>query len=236
MKRLGILTALIPEAVCLAEKPMTDQVIQLSDGIMLYVCGMGAERARQGVARLLEDGADALMSVGTAGGLDTVLNPGDVLLPEHILQSDGRRMAVHGRWRNAAVTALTGAGVPVHGGDLLQVNEVIRNAEEKRKSHAQTGAVAVDMESFAVAEEADRYDIPALVIRVIVDTADTVVPDAVLNNSDVYGRPRIMGLAGSLFLRPRQIMQLLHLARCFRTAAGRLQQVGKELHRLVPPD
>ncbi len=235
MKRLGILTALIPEAVCLVEKPVTDRVIQLPDGMMLYVCGIGPERGRQGVARLLENGADALMSVGTAGALDAPLNPGDILIPEHILHRDSPRIALDTRWRSSAAGILTEKAMPVHGGDLLHADEVIRSVEEKRYLHAHTGAAAVDMESHAVAEAADRQGIPGLVVRVIVDTADTTIPDAVLSNSDAYGRPRVLGLASALFIRPRQIIPLWRLARCFRTASGRLRQLGGELHRLGPP-
>lgn len=203
---------------------------------MLYVCGIGPERARQGVARLLENGADALVSVGTAGALDAALNPGDVLIPEHIIYPDGQRFAPDARWRASAAEALAGPAFPIHSGALLHADEVIRTAGEKRALYTQTGAVAVDMESGALVEEVSRRGIPGLVIRVIVDSADTVIPAVVLKSSDAYGRPRTMGLAGALFLRPQQILPLLHLARCFRRAAGRLQQVGKELHRLGPPD
>lgn len=203
---------------------------------MLYVCGMGMERARQGVDRLLEDGAEALMSVGTAGALNPSLNPGDVLIPEHIIHSDSRRIAVDTRWRAFAAEKLAGSAVPVQDGYLLHVDEIIRSTKEKRDLQTHTGAAAVDMESVAAVAEANRRGIPGLVIRVIVDSADTVIPPAVPGNSDAYGRPRIMGLANSLFLRPRQIIPLLRLARCFHTAAGRLHQLGKELPRLGPPE
>lgn len=236
MKRLGILTALIPEAACLVRKPVTDQIIHTPDGIILYVCGMGMKGAGQGIDRLLENGADALMSVGTAGALDRSLNPGDVLIPEHIIHSDSPRIALDTRWRASATGILTKKAIPVHGGELLHVDEVIRSTEEKRDLHTQTGAAAADMESYIVADAANRQGIPALVVRVIVDSAATKIPDAVLSNSDAYGRPRIMGLANSLFFRPRQIIPLWRLARCFRTAAGRLQQLGRELPRLGPPE
>jgi len=236
LKRLGILTALIPEAACLAKNPVTDRSIELADGILLCVCSMGPERSRKGVARLLEDGAEALMSVGTAGALDPSLSPGDVLIPGHIIHCDSPRIAFDTRWHASATGILNEKAFPVQGGELLHAEAIIRSTREKRDLHTQTGAAAADMESYVVADAANRQGIPGLVIRVIVDSADTKIPDAVLNNSDAYGRPRLIGLANSLFLRPRQIIQLWHLARCFRTASERLQQLGRELHRLSPPE
>ena len=42
------------------------------------------ERARAGAERLLAEGAGALVSFGIAGGLDPVLMPGDLVLPERV--------------------------------------------------------------------------------------------------------------------------------------------------------
>lgn len=235
MKQLGILTALIPEAACLVRQPATERVIPVTDGIMLYVCGIGPQRARQGVARLLDHGADALLSLGTAGGLDPALDPGDVVIPETVLHEDNGRITLDTRWHAHVEKALAERAIPFQAGTLLHTDDVIRSARDKRQRHHRSGAAAVDMESRVVAEEAQRHGIPALVVRVIVDTAETAIPEAVLRNSDAWGRPRILSLAGALFLRPQQIPSLLRLARCHSRAVDRLRQLGRELHCMTPP-
>ena len=59
MARIGILTALLPEAACLIRRPGLQTLIPLSDERSLFVSGTGAARARQGAECLLANGAES---------------------------------------------------------------------------------------------------------------------------------------------------------------------------------
>lgn len=233
--RIGIVTALLPEAACLVARPESDTLLHLSGEIVLYVSGMGAARARRGAERLLADGARALVSLGTAGALARDLDAGTVILPEYILDGDGGRYSVHAAWHAAAAAALSARGLPVVGGGLLHTDHVIHNTAEKRILHEGSGAVAADMESGALAELAAARAIPFLALRVIVDSAGVAVPASALAGTDAYGRTRAGALLLSLLRRPADLPALLRLAGGYRTAARRLRLLGGCLDALSPP-
>src|SRR3989304_3065168 len=54
-----------------------------------------------------------------------------------------------------------------HYGDILTVNKIIRQSSVKKHVGNQTSAIAVDMESFAIAERAHAMGIPFVVTRAI---------------------------------------------------------------------
>jgi hopanoid-associated phosphorylase len=233
LARIGILTALLPEAACLIRRPGLQTLIRLSDEVSLFVSGAGAARARRGTECLLANGAEYLLSLGTAGALAVELNAGDVVVPDRVILDSGHH-ETDVAWRTAVIRGLSARGVPVHVGGLLDATEVIRNSEDKRALHRSTGAIAADMESAAVLEAAAAAGVPSLVMRVIVDPADLSIPDFILAQSDAYGRARIGGILLSLLQRPDQLPRLLRLARGYRAATGRLRQLGQDPAAMKP--
>lgn len=234
MTHIGILTALQPEAASLVRKPEVDTLITLSDRVTLLVCGMGALRARRGAERLLANGARALISLGMAGALADHVGTGDVIIPELIVGEGNREHETDPAWRVAATAAMSSRGIPVHGGSLFHSEQIVRRATDKQALHRATGALAVDMESAAMLEVAAGNNIPSLVLRVIIDPADMIIPDFIINHSDDYGQPRLAGLMLSLLKRPGQLPHLLRLARHYRAAVGQLRRLGEDLDVLNP--
>lgn len=234
MTHIGILTALQPEAASLVRKPEVNTLITMSDRVTLFVCGMGAPRARQGAERLLANGAQALISLGMAGALANHVRTGDVIIPAHVVGEGNRQHETDPAWRVAATTAISSRGISVHGGSLFHSEHIVRRTTEKQALHRATGALAVDMESAAMLEVAAGNNIPSLVLRVIIDPADMIIPDFIIAHSDDYGRPRPGGLMLSLLKSPGQLPHLLRLARGYRVAAGQLRRLGKDLDVLNP--
>ena len=64
----------------------------------------------------------------------------------------------------------------VHCGPLLTADRVVRLPGEKRSLFSRYGALAVDMETYAVAEVCQRRQVAFSSIRVINDTADETLP------------------------------------------------------------
>jgi hypothetical protein len=90
-----------------------------------------------------------------------------------------------------------------------------------------TGAAAVDMESVAVGEVAERHGLPFIAVRVIVDSATDVLPRAVAAAADNEGHLQIWRLIGALALAPNELAPLIRLARRYRAANRSLAAIAR---------
>ena len=191
VSRVAVLTGVRTEAACL---PNAD----------VHCSGAGTDRAEALAARLVAEGATALVSFGLAGGLDPALRPGDLLLPDAVCFEDGTSIAVHAGWR----AALLGRGLRATGGRILASRGVVTDPGAKRRLFERTGAKAVDMESGAVA----RSGLPFLVLRAVADPAERAIPPAALAGVGPEGDVRPGAVALRLLAAPWQLPALLRLA------------------------
>ena len=168
--------------------------------------------------RLVAQGATALVSFGLCGGLDPALRPGAILVPRAVL-CDGHRFET-----DAALTALLG-GEAV---DLLAAEAaVVTSAAAKAALFAASGAVAVDLESGAVARVAARHRLPFAVLRAVCDPAGTSLPPAALLALDQDGAIGLWRVAASVMAAPGQLPALLRLGRdAARARAALVRRVG----------
>ena len=227
MSRIGVVAALGAEARTLgtATARRRDNLTLLRDGTLLAVSGMGCEAAESAARMLADAGAASLMSWGLAGALDPSLRAGSVVLPNEIISRDGLCCPVSPEWR-ARFAAAISAQRPVAGGKLLTSSRALDAVAEKAAAFRETGAVAVDMESLAVAQVAGTRNLPFIAVRVIVDTAADMLPRAVVAASR-NGRVRIWPLIGGLAAAPREIAPLLRLAQRYRAAIRALAAVAE---------
>jgi len=115
----------------------------------------------------------------------------------------------------------------VAGGALLSSPQAIASVVAKRTLFRETGAVAVDMESYAIAELACAHRLPFLAVRVIVDRATDELPRAVAASADAAGPLRIWRLMSALARTPSELAPLLRLARRYRAASRSLAAVAR---------
>ncbi|GGY01646.1 hypothetical protein GCM10007160_31980 [Litchfieldella qijiaojingensis] len=209
-RRLGILVGMRWEANTLGPLRRTDDLVWL-------VSGPGPERAARAARTLVEQGASALLSWGVATGLDPLLSPGSLLIPEVVHGRDGERLRPDARWR-AAVLAQVGE---VARGELAETAIVLQDASARRVLRASTGAVAADMESAAVLRVAHSFGMPALVIRVVLDITTTDLPAGWAAAVTPEGRIAVRRIAAQL-LHPANWAPALALAQARRQAAHRL--------------
>jgi adenosylhomocysteine nucleosidase len=175
--------------------------------------GASAARAREGAQRLLSEGAGALISLGIAGGLDPALAPGDLVLPERVVAPGAPAIAVDPARRAEWAAAAVVAGLPVAGGTLTDSTGIVTTVADKETLHRSTGAVAADMESYAVGAVAAEAGVPFAAVRAVADPAGRALPRAVIGIIGPDGMPDIDRLILRLCLRPWDGPALFRLRR-----------------------
>ena len=127
--------------------------------------GVGRRRARAASGRIGHAPGDAVAVAGFAGALSSELLPGDVVVATEVR---GAGEAVPCPAAELVAAMLRRAGLRVHLGPVVSVPRIAGGAERARL--AETGAIAVDMESAWLARGCAGR--PWAVVRVIVDTPD----------------------------------------------------------------
>ncbi len=204
---------------------------------MLDVSGVGPRRAGLASRVLLEKGATALLSWGSAGGLSAELSPGSLILPENIIASNRFVYHVDPSWHENLCNQLKGQ-IEFHTGALAESPSVVRTPAEKAVLFQQTGAIGVDMESAAVAAAAQEARVPFVAVRAVSDSTDITLPNSALNACDEFGRLSFLRLILGIAQRPTDVFVLIRLARDYRAAQRTLalvaRLVGNDL--LVPKE
>ncbi len=223
---IGIIAALPAEARSLSARPIKpNNLTELEHGVLLWQCGMGAERAQQAARSLLDAGATALLSWGTAGGLDPALRPGDVVLPATVVPSPGVGLEVDAAWHMRLCKCL--AGSHINTGPLIQSPRVVAEPADKAELFQSTRAIAVDMESAAIAQVCQDAGKSFMAIRAIADPVGRSIPAAVITAMDVNGRVSLAKLGQVVLRTPRLLTTLLQLRRDSRAAYETLANIAK---------
>ena len=222
---MGVVAALAAEARTLGKAARRrDGLWSLRDGALLAVGGMGGALAARAARSLVDAGAAGLLSFGFAGGLDPSLSAGTVLLPTEIVSGKGGRFMTSTDWRERLCVAF--AERRPAAGALLTSAAPIDSVADKASAFRETGAVAVDMESLSVAEVAAAHRLPFIAVRVIVDTAADVLPQAVLAASRA-GSLSLRRLLGGLAWAPLELIELIRLAQRYRAATRSLAGLAR---------
>lgn len=170
-----------------------------------------------------------VISCGFAGGLDPSLRPGDLVLATSVCDETGDSVTVRDDVLDTARRALA-THAPIAEGEVLCTTRILARADDKR-SLAQPGRYAVDLESWAVARAADRARLPWLVLRVIVDPRDVDMP---LFASALHGN--YLGAAlGHALGGPRRLRELVRLGLLTRAALQSLRGAVRSLVYELPP-
>jgi adenosylhomocysteine nucleosidase len=235
MTRVGFVTGLAVEARVLRGSLGAEQ----GAAVLVACAGADARRAKAAAEALIEAGAAALVSYGIAGGLDPGLAAGAVVLPEAVLTPGGPALATARAWRESLHERAGGAGAGpadarledarLAGGTLLGSDRAVAAVAEKQGLFEAWGAIAVDMESHAVALAAQSAGLPFLALRAVADPAGRPLPRAVQGSIAPDGRPRAALVTARLMLRPWEIAEVGRLRRDARTALRALGAVTRTL-------
>ena len=158
---MGVVAALEAEARTLGPAARRrDGLASLRDGAL---AGRRAAWARAAAAaaahRLVDAGASALMSFGLAGGLDPSLTAGSVVMPGEVISRDGARFPPRPGGAGSCALAISRARAGVRRHTAHQRAAHRHGSRTRPRAFRETGAVAVDMESLAVARSGRRCTI-----------------------------------------------------------------------------
>jgi len=236
LRQLGIVVAMTAEARSLARKPiLTGDLIHLSEGTVIQLSGMGPRRAGVAGKNLLEHGATALLSWGSAGGLAPTLSPGSLVLPVKVIGADQSSYSTDPAWHGCLLDRLKGS-LDLHQGTLAESVTALKSCTEKKILFERTGAVAVDMESGAVAKVAKEAGVPFMAVRAIADSADMAIPQGSLGALDEFGELNLLRLFKGLIRHPLELFDMIRLGWNFRAAQVTLSKVARLAgsHLLIP--
>lgn len=229
----GVVVALPQEAQCLGFAKAKPGSMLDGPGIRACVSGMGEVRAERAARQLIDDGARALISFGTAGALDPALHPGALLLPRSVIFRN-TEYPTHEAWHARVVNHLNGPeGLVLDA--MLHAEEPLTSVRQKHAARRLTQTAAVDMESGAVARVAESAGVPFLVLRVVADPAWRALPGAALVAMTPDGHLRPFSLMMAVARKPSELIALRRLALDFERARSALRSLAQDLEEIATP-
>jgi adenosylhomocysteine nucleosidase len=147
--------------------------------IVLVRSGMGRERARRALVEVAEKWElKEVISIGYAGALDPSLEVGDLVVADKVIEVDSSQPDKE----------IFSTIMALRRKILVTVDRPAATPEEKKQLREKYSAVAVDMETSALADEAQARKLSFFSVRAITDTADQELIDCahlVEENGDV---------------------------------------------------
>lgn len=236
VKRVAIFVATRWEwaAVQAGLPPGSDSV---SDGVRVFIggvgereywlirTGVGPEKAGRVANRILPRHTwEVALSTGYASALRPA-QVGDFIVATAVTDSVSglKGSAVPTDDADAVLNQILALMSPMpartHAGLMLSVARIVCQASEKARLAVSSGAVGLDMESAALAQEAQKAGVPFVVVRTVSDLADEDLP----LDFNLFLRPAgwLVGI-GSILSAPSRLAGLVRLRRQSRLAAANL--------------
>jgi len=238
---LGLVVALAVEAHSLFGRRHWHRIDQwqihyrdLDDGTRLIcICsGMGMDNAFSAALWLIDQGVTALAIMGVAGGLDPALKAGDMVLADMVFEDREKKDPI---WNTdpicteLALEVLAARGIPIKRGSIITTRDAVITVDGKKTLHKQSRALAVDMESAAVARAAGQAGLPFFVLRAICDAANQSVSGDLFHSLDANGKVQLPILLGKILRRPFLIVELLRMRKLFVAALNTLKKGWRAL-------
>lgn len=172
-----------------------------------------------------------MISSGFAGSVNPEAGVGDLIIGKHVLRSSqetfegeiqiNSRISCDASIIDLAVRLSHTDIFKTHCGDVLSVNKIVRQSSTKKNIGNQTSAIAIDMESYAIAERASALGIPFIVIRTI---SDGIEEDMEINENIVTegGNVNISATARHLLNKPHHILYFNRMRKQTKLATNTL--------------
>ncbi|MGD0017306.1 MAG: hypothetical protein ABSC38_07310 [Verrucomicrobiia bacterium] len=199
--------------------------------VALLALGVGKECARIAAEVTIRCyRPDLIISAGFGGGLQPSVRDGDIVIGTEVLdlrEDDGYQV----RWRaehplppHEELRGISNGSL-VHFGKILTADEMVLQSDTKVRFGRATDALAVDMETSAVAAVTAAHDTQMLAVRCITDNDHEDLPDE-FNDFFVLGQLQGSRVLASCVHSPHTLLDLARLG-------FRARQAGKNLARFL---
>lgn len=189
--------------------------------VAVAIAGSGGSSAARAAEALIAGHRPRLVfSAGFCGGLNDSVKRGDLVVAERIVRPGGEELPVDlDPIRSAPLFSRPG----VHVGRIVTTDAIVRRPREKRALGEEFDALAVDLESAAVAGVCARRNVRFLAVRVVSDAVDDRLPREVERLSRQKSRAARLGAAlGAILDRPGAAKELYRLKQNALAASDRL--------------
>lgn len=205
-----------------ADAPCRAELFETSRGsVLVLVTGIGFDHAQSAINWLLSEATPRLVvASGFAGALDPELKQGEIVVATEVVESEDQH------WRTALPAELGDKKC----GRLLTSRRLVASRYDKLKMFESTRAIAVDMESAAIAEACQVAHVPCAVVRVISDVADQPISEH-LARLMVGGRVSPFRVFAATITKPSLVPQFWRLGRETKIAS---QNLADALNKLIP--
>lgn len=180
--------------------------------------GAGAPRARRATHALIDAHSPKwIISAGFSGALTDSLRVGDIVVGNEIVSTDATQTSLRIDFKMPPDPK---KGLYV--GKLVTAAHILRTVAEKHELAGRTHALAVDLESLAVAEVCRERKVRFLAVRAISDDCRSDLPPEVLSILGPTGSLRAGALVSALWNRPSSYKDLWQLRQQAGVASERL--------------
>lgn len=224
---VGIVVALPEELATLTQTRLKQgECCQLGNNWIAY-SGAGMKNAANAAQLLVNHGVQCLISWGCAAGLHPQAQPGDLVIAGQVVDAQ-QTFETHKNFGETLKNALPD-NLTVFNGKLFTSAGLVHLSQDKQGIYQQSQAVALDMESLAIAEIAQQSQLPFLVVRSIADPVSMDLPHAVVQALSDDGQVNLPKLLGYLCWHPWEIPALIRLGSHFKAAQNTLKVVAQTL-------
>lgn len=189
--------------------------------VSVAVSGVGGRNAAKAAEAMHLPMARCLLICGFAGGLATELTAGMLVLGEFVTNSTGEVLKADSRLLTVA-ESVRALDLCAMRGTIYTGDKVLGRGVEKQELAGRNDAVAVDMETFAAAQVAERYHVPWLAARVITDGVADDLPIDFNALADAEGNVDRKRVIAATLTHPWKIPALIRLGARSSLAAKNL--------------
>ena len=195
--------------------------------------GMGFAKARDATHALIDAHTPRwVLSCGFSGALVPEMKIGDIVIANDVVDEHGQELTVSLKMAEDRENGL-------YVGRILTADHLVRTIAEKRQLADKRDALAVDMESLAVAQVCHERKTRFMAVRSISDDLASDLPPEVLTLVGETGAVRIGAALGALWKRPGSMKEMWKLREGAYRAADRLATfldgIVTQLSESTPP-
>ena len=195
---------------------------------VVAISGQGRERACKAAEFLLRSNPLFMLNLGVAGALVEELSTGDLFTPS--LLTDGKSKAgVDSDAYKSVSQLLRTQGFKLHDGLLVTCDRTIDSPAAKAELYQKTGAYAVDMEAFGIAQACSGFGVPIYIVKAVTDSLHQTIPRAITSCLTETGQISLVRFTVTILSRPWLVPKLLEMQKSFKSAVFSLEQVKSVL-------